>query len=142
MHILSPIFLDRFKGILGMINLHPALPGEFDGVHSIARAFQAHLEGKITETGVMVHRVIIELDKGEVIVVEKVPILKEDSIENLEDRMRVVEHRLIVRALEILLGKSKDKLMMKETEIRMNISHVIVISCYKNLFILYRSTWS
>lgn len=34
-----------------------ALPGEFDGVGSIARAHEAWLRGEIVRTGVMVHYV-------------------------------------------------------------------------------------
>src|SRR5690606_24030598 len=36
MHVLSPAFLDRFPN--QVINLHPALPGEFAGTHAIERA--------------------------------------------------------------------------------------------------------
>src|SRR5690606_38640168 len=40
MHILSPSFLDRFPK--KVINLHPALPGQFDGIHAIERAYEAY----------------------------------------------------------------------------------------------------
>jgi formyltetrahydrofolate-dependent phosphoribosylglycinamide formyltransferase len=98
MHILSPSFLARFEDI-ALINLHPALPGAFDGKNAIERAYHAYQEGIITETGVMVHRVIAELDRGEVIVQEKVPIFKEDRLEDLEERIHRVEHRLIIEGI-------------------------------------------
>ena len=103
MHILSPICLDQFKNLKAVINLHPALPGKFDGAHAIERAFQAYQSKEIMETGVMVHRVIAEVDRGEVILTEKVPIFKEDRLEDLEQRVHEVEHRLIVKALQLLL---------------------------------------
>ncbi|KAJ2814529.1 phosphoribosylglycinamide formyltransferase, partial [Coemansia furcata] len=53
MHILSPAFVDQFRGKI--INLHPALPGELDGAHAIDRAHKEFEEGKRTKTGVMVH---------------------------------------------------------------------------------------
>lgn len=102
MHVLSSAFLDRLKRI-AIINLHPALPGEFDGTHAIERAYQAYQEGKITETGVMIHRVVAEVDRGEVIIVEKVPIMKEDGLEDLKHRIQLVEHRLIVEGILYVL---------------------------------------
>ncbi len=39
MHVLSPAFLDHFPG--RVLNLHPALPGQFPGTHAIQRAYEA-----------------------------------------------------------------------------------------------------
>lgn len=42
-----------------MINLHPALPGEFNGAGAIERAWErGRQEGGLARTGVMVHYVI------------------------------------------------------------------------------------
>ncbi|RKP10187.1 phosphoribosylglycinamide formyltransferase [Thamnocephalis sphaerospora] len=97
MHILSPAFLDQFPN--RVINLHPALPGEFDGVNSIGRAFDAYKAGQLTRTGVMVHCVVPEVDRGAPILLEAVPIHAEDTLETLEARMHTVEHRLLVQAI-------------------------------------------
>ncbi|KAI9184559.1 Bifunctional purine biosynthetic protein ADE5,7 [Blastocladiella emersonii ATCC 22665] len=95
MHILSPAWLAHFAG--RVINLHPALPGEFDGAHAIERAYKASREeGGITRTGCMVHHVIPEVDKGEVIIAREVPIHKDDTLEALEERIHAQEHVLIV----------------------------------------------
>jgi len=58
MHILSTSFLGPLErqGI-PVINLHPAQWGRFDGADAIARAHTAFMEGKISETGVMIHYV-------------------------------------------------------------------------------------
>jgi formyltetrahydrofolate-dependent phosphoribosylglycinamide formyltransferase len=101
MHILSPEFLNAFPGIV--INLHPALPGAFDGINAISRAYEAFKSGSIAETGVMVHKVIPQVDKGECILVEKVPIYDSDCLSDLEDRIHKVEHRLIVEAIKKFL---------------------------------------
>jgi phosphoribosylglycinamide formyltransferase len=101
MHILSPEFLNAFPGIV--INLHPALPGAFDGINSISRAYEAFKSGLIEGTGVMVHKVIPQVDKGESILVEKVPIYDSDTLSDLEDRIHKVEHRLIVEATKKFL---------------------------------------
>lgn len=63
MHILTPAFLDPIAAAnIAVINLHPALPGQFDGIDAIERAHQAWLDGKIDGTGVLLHRVIAKVD--------------------------------------------------------------------------------
>jgi phosphoribosylglycinamide formyltransferase 1 len=54
MRILSMAFLGRFPG--RVVNLHPALPGAFPGVHAIERAYDASRVDGLAGTGVMVHR--------------------------------------------------------------------------------------
>ncbi|KAJ3101620.1 hypothetical protein HDU97_001233 [Phlyctochytrium planicorne] len=103
MHILSADFLAKFTPG-GIINLHPALPGAFDGAHAIDRAYAAFKEGKITKTGVMVHRVIPEVDRGEVILVQEVDILETDTLESLEERIHSYEHGLLVQGIQKCLG--------------------------------------
>jgi len=97
MHILSPAFLDRFPN--RVINLHPALPGQFPGTHAIQRAYEAFQRGEIDHTGVMMHYVVPEVDAGPVIISEEVPIYPSDTLDDLEARIHEVEHRLIVEAI-------------------------------------------
>ena len=98
MHILSSDFLDQFS--YRVINLHPALPGQFPGAHAIADAFAAYERKEITETGVMVHLVPDEeVDAGPVIASEKVPIYPGDDPERLTKRIHDVEHVLLIQAL-------------------------------------------
>ena len=101
MLILNEDFLDHFAG--NVINLHPALPGAFPGTNAIARAHAAFRRGEIKHTGVMVHRVVPEVDAGSVIVSEPVPIFPGESIEELEERVHLVEHNLIVAATDMVL---------------------------------------
>ncbi|KAJ3193743.1 hypothetical protein HDU67_005000 [Dinochytrium kinnereticum] len=103
MHILSAEFISKFPPG-GIINLHPALPGAFDGAHAIDRAFAAFKEGKITKTGVMVHRVIPEVDRGEVVLVREIDILEGDTLESLEERIHSFEHGLLVEGIRAVLG--------------------------------------
>ncbi|KAG9284043.1 hypothetical protein G9A89_022817 [Geosiphon pyriformis] len=105
MHILSEGFLSYFPD--KVINLHPALPGQFDGANAIERAFTAYKKGDIKFTGVMVHKVIPEVDKGEPLLVEKVLISESDTIEDLEARIHSVEHRLIVQGAIMCLEMAK-----------------------------------
>lgn len=85
------------------INLHPALPGAFDGANAIGRAFEAGQKGEIEKTGVMVHRVIREVDRGEPLIVREIPIRKDETLEQLEDRIHEVEHQIIVEGAKLVL---------------------------------------
>ncbi|TGZ83064.1 phosphoribosylglycinamide formyltransferase [Ascodesmis nigricans] len=97
MHILSPAFLNPLEQAgIEIINLHPALKGEFDGIDAIGRAYIAFKEGKITRTGVMVHRVIAAVDQGPLVLQQEIPILEDDTKESLEERIHGVEWEVIV----------------------------------------------
>jgi len=104
MHLFSRAFLGRFPG--RVLNLHPALPGQFPGTDAIARAYEAAQRGEIDHTGVMVHLVPDEaVDAGPVVLQEAVPIRPEDTLADLEARIHVVEHRLIVEAVRFVMSK-------------------------------------
>ena len=72
------------------INLHPALPGAFDGANAIGRAYEAFAKGEIDKTGVMVHRVVRDVDRGEPLVVGQIDMRAEESLEELEARIHQV----------------------------------------------------
>ncbi|KAI9497997.1 phosphoribosylglycinamide formyltransferase [Zychaea mexicana] len=104
MHILSPEFLSFFPQN-NVMNLHPALPGQFDGAHAIERAYDAFKKGDIQHTGVMVHKVIADVDRGQVILQRNIPIEKDDTLEDLEKRIHSVEHEIIVEGAQKFLDE-------------------------------------
>jgi len=118
LHILSQEFLEVFSGVrefdegrrvkteIPIINLHPALPGAFDGAGAIERAFEAFKKGEIQGTGVMVHHVVRDVDRGEPILTRNVDILESDDLMALEERVHAVEHEILVEAAEIVLQQS------------------------------------
>jgi phosphoribosylglycinamide formyltransferase len=118
LHILSQEFLEVFSGVrkfdegrhvkteIPIINLHPALPGAFDGAGAIERAFEAFKKGEIQGTGVMVHHVVRDVDRGEPILTRNVEILESDDLAALEERIHAVEHEILVEAAEIVLQQS------------------------------------
>lgn len=97
MRLLSPVFVKRFQG--NIVNIHPALPGQFAGINAIERALEAYRVGRITHTGVMVHQVDEGIDTGPVLQAEQVMITPEDTLETLAMRMHKVEHRLLIKTL-------------------------------------------
>lgn len=92
MRILSPPFLERFPAV---INIHPSLLPRFRGLDAIGRA----LEAGVRETGVTVHYMVEEVDAGPIIRQETVHVLPDDTQETLHDRLRPVEHGLLVGAV-------------------------------------------
>ena len=102
MHILSNAFLQHFPN--RVINLHPALPGQFPGAHAIVEALAAYQQGKITHTGVMVHFVPDEgVDCGPLLGTVEVAILPTDTLESLAERIHQHEHQLLVTVLGALM---------------------------------------
>lgn len=110
MHILAPAFLAPMKAAgIPIINLHPALPGAFNGAHAIERAWNAFQEGKITKTGVIIHYVIEEVDEGQPIVIKEIEIESGETLESLESRIHEVEHEAIVEGTNIALATLREK---------------------------------
>ncbi|HEX6036056.1 MAG TPA: phosphoribosylglycinamide formyltransferase [Anaerolineales bacterium] len=102
MRILSSAFLSQFPN--RVINLHPALPGMFPGLHAIERAFEAYQQGAINHTGVMVHLVPDEgVDNGPVLGQEEIYFQPDESLEQFEARVHEVEHKLLVNTLRNVL---------------------------------------
>lgn len=102
MRILSMNFLSRFPQ--RVVNLHPALPGQFPGLRAIERAYQAAQQGEINQTGVMVHLVPDEgVDNGPVLASQPVPIQADDTLASLQARIHAVEHRLLVETVRQLV---------------------------------------
>jgi phosphoribosylglycinamide formyltransferase-1 len=102
MRLLSSAFLDHFPNRI--INLHPALPGAFPGMHAIERAYAAFKNKEIQHTGVTVHFVPDEgVDDGPVLATEIVPIRADDTLETLDARVHETEHKLLVSVLKTIL---------------------------------------
>ncbi len=115
MHILSEKFIEILEGRSALdglqppatpipaINLHPALPGAFDGANAIQRAYESFQRGEIQYSGCMVHRVVKDADRGEPIIVKEVPMENGESLETFEDKLHKVEHEIIVQATKKIL---------------------------------------
>jgi phosphoribosylglycinamide formyltransferase-1 len=102
MVILSADFLERCG--CPIINIHPALLDSADGpvlrgMHAVRDALALGL----SHTGVTVHRVTPAVDDGPVLLTERIPILSGDSEDSLYARIKPVEHRLIVDAVQMML---------------------------------------
>lgn len=94
MHLLTDGFLRHFHEEC-VINLHPALPGQFPGANAIENAFEAG----VAESGVMVHTVVPEMDAGRTIASFSVARHPTDTLQSFGDRIRYVEKAVLVAAI-------------------------------------------
>lgn len=96
MKILGAQFLSRFMGRI--INTHPALLPAFPGAHAVPEA----LAYGVKVTGCSVHLVDAGTDTGPILAQEVVPVLDDDDVATLHERIKVVERQLLVDVLEAL----------------------------------------
>ena len=99
MRKLGPETLARFRGRI--LNIHPALLPRHGGrglygrhVHEAVRASGAAI------SGASIHLVDADYDTGPVIARAEVPVSPDDSVEDLEARVRAVEPALMVQTLK------------------------------------------
>ncbi|MGH3390726.1 MAG: phosphoribosylglycinamide formyltransferase [Actinomadura sp.] len=90
MKILGDRFLDRFGG--RTLNTHPALLPAFPGANAVREA----LAYGVKVTGCTVHFVDAGVDTGPVIAQETVAVRWHDDEGSLHERIKQVEHRLLV----------------------------------------------
>jgi phosphoribosylaminoimidazolecarboxamide formyltransferase/IMP cyclohydrolase len=98
MRIVGPAVLAAFGERI--LNTHPSLLPAFPGGHAVADAL-AH---GVAVTGCTVHLVDATLDGGPIVAQEALAILRDDDVSSLHDRIRVVEHRLLPRAVALVLA--------------------------------------
>lgn len=98
MRIAGPAVLAAFDGRI--LNTHPSLLPAFPGAHAVRDAL-AH---GVVVTGVTVHLVDATLDGGPIVAQEAVAISASDDEASLHERLKAVEHRLLPRAVALLLA--------------------------------------
>jgi len=99
MRILSPWFIDKWRG--RVVNIHPSLLPKYRGLDTHKRA----LEAGDKVHGCSVHLVTEELDAGEVLGSAEVPILADDDIGSLEQRVLEAEHKLYPQVLREFISR-------------------------------------
>ena len=79
-----------------IINLHPSLLPKYKGLHAVEQA----LESGDTVTGCTVHFVNEELDGGDIIMQEEVPIVPGDTVKSLTRRIQLKEYEILPKAIQ------------------------------------------
>lgn len=88
MRILSDNFVNQWHGSL--INIHPSLLPSFKGAH----AHENVLKAGVRVSGCTVHFVETDIDSGAIIEQATVPVFPYDTIESLQERVKIAEHRI------------------------------------------------
>ncbi|WP_341823890.1 phosphoribosylglycinamide formyltransferase [Wolbachia endosymbiont (group A) of Agelastica alni] len=93
MRILKADFLSKWHN--KVINIHPSLLPSFKGLNAQEQALKAGV--KIT--GCTVHYVTPEIDAGAIIAQVAVPVLPNDDIQSLSERILAEEHKCYIEAV-------------------------------------------
>jgi phosphoribosylglycinamide formyltransferase 1 len=89
--ILGPAVVDAFPARI--VNIHPSLLPAFAGM--VAPGPQAAaLAAGVSVSGCTVHVVTTDVDGGPILAQARVPVLPDDTVETLSDRILEAEHRL------------------------------------------------
>jgi len=84
-----------------ILNTHPALLPAFKGWHAVRDALAAGAE----VTGCTIHLAGVEVDTGEILAQEEVPVLPGDDEASLHERIKAVERRLYPATVRAILDR-------------------------------------
>ena len=98
MRVVGPAVLAAFSGRI--LNTHPSLLPSFPGAHAVRDAL-AHGS---RVSGATIHLVDETLDGGPILAQEAVPVQADDDAAALHARILAVEHRLLPRAVALVLS--------------------------------------
>jgi phosphoribosylglycinamide formyltransferase-1 len=93
MHLVGPVFLERFPHMV--INTHPALSPAFPGMHAPRDA----IDHGVKVTGCTIFVVDEGVDTGPIVAQAAVPVLDDDDVETLHERIKEQERMLLVRTV-------------------------------------------
>lgn len=91
----KPVF-DAFPQRI--INTHPSLLPAFPGAHAVDDALAAGVK----LTGCTVHVATLEVDAGPILAQEAVPVLPDDTVASLHERIKQVERQLYPKTIKEL----------------------------------------
>lgn len=109
MFLLSAEFVKKFKNKI--LNIHPALLPSFKGEHGIQDAY----DYGVRITGVTVHFVDEGLDSGPIILQSPCYIKDNESVEELEEKIHKVEHKIYPKAVKYFC---EDRLVIKGRKVK------------------------
>jgi formyltetrahydrofolate-dependent phosphoribosylglycinamide formyltransferase len=107
--MVAPAIISRYRG--RVVNIHPGLLPKYGGKGMYGYfVHEAVIAAGDKETGVTIHIVDEIYDHGEVLACEKVPVMADDTPDELAERVLKVEHFLYPQVLKELSEKiAKEK---------------------------------
>ena len=104
MSVVDAKIIEAYRGKI--INIHPSLIPKYCGKGFYGkRVHEAVLAGGETVSGATVHFVDEGIDTGAIILQEQVPVLPEDTADDLAARVLVVEHKILTQAIKDIASK-------------------------------------
>jgi len=95
MRIITPTLIKAFPNRI--LNIHPALLPAFPGLH----VQKAALDHGVKFSGCTVHFVDEGMDTGPIIIQAVVPVLDNDTVDSLSERILKQEHKIYSRAINL-----------------------------------------
>ena len=84
-----------------IINIHPSLLPKYGGARMYGKfVHEAVLAAKETESGISIHYVSEEFDSGRIIAQFAVPIMSEDTVESIQQKVHQLEHQHFAPTIE------------------------------------------
>ena len=101
MHIFSTWFIQQFPNRI--LNVHPALLPKYGGkgMYGI-KVHQEVIKNHEKESGMTIHIVTEDVDKGPVLLQKKCPVLPDDTPEKLKERVQKLEKEWYPKVLQML----------------------------------------
>ena len=101
--ILSKEFCESFPGKI--INIHPALLPKFGGKGMWGNhVHEAVLKAQEKESGATVHFVEAGIDEGEIILQKSFPIVENETLETLAQKIHEIEFEIFPKAINLILA--------------------------------------
>ena len=87
-----------------IVNIHPSLLPKFGGKGMYGdHVHNAVIESQEKESGITIHLVNEEYDKGKILAQFSVPILPDETVETLREKIKKLEHTHLPRVIQTLL---------------------------------------
>jgi len=104
--LIPPEFIDAFT----IINIHPALLPSYGGKGMFGSfVHESILRNKEKESGITIHLVNNEYDKGEHLLQMKCPVFPDDTPETLAARIHELEYKYFPQAIEDYLNRKESR---------------------------------
>ncbi len=103
MRIVTPRLIGAFPDRL--VNIHPSLLPSFRGRNAVAQALAAG----VTLAGCTAHLVTAEVDQGPILAQAAVPVLPDDDVASLTERIHIQEHRILPLAVALAARRLRDR---------------------------------
>lgn len=102
MTLVGPETLEAVKG--RALNIHPALLPKYGGQGMYGRHVHEAVKAAGDEqTGITIHRVNGEYDEGSIVVQKVIPLSPDDSVDDIENKVRAAEPELYIETVRKVL---------------------------------------